>query len=135
MLEEQLTKFESRRHLLRYISLIRLHARKWIRQEDKKRKWYRFNTLAQAQACLEGINSNSKYPIRGVYRGKPAPDSKQKTERWAECVFRCADGKYGFEELKDDHAKVLGIDKGSFTKFYGTVVEEYISSWKPEAVK
>ena len=100
-------------------------------------KWYRFKTKAEAEACLNFINGNSKLPITGrnSKTGELA-ESKTKTLKWAE-IYDCKDGKFGFPVLKQWYINALMISLVDITQLettYKPAIEEYSNDWEQDDI-
>lgn len=102
--------------------------------------WYRFDTLLKAQAALDEINNNSKFPITGRNAKTRLPAvGKQTTDRWAAEVTACKDGKFAFPALPDTVCGSLDIlketeEKDGFLDEHKPVVEEFDKTWTAEVI-
>jgi len=100
-------------------------------------EWYRWDTLAEAQACLNYVNNHPKLPVVGVNAAtkKPAPD-KQQTTQWASEVIECNDGKFGFPRVTTAWLDSLGItqeERDTFLATFNPTIEEFDPAWIPAA--
>jgi len=100
--------------------------------------WYRWNTVEEAEACLNYLNSHDKLPIVGVNANskEPAPE-KQQTQKWAEAVTPCADGKFGFPRVTNKWLDDLNIpqsERDLFMTTFNPTIEPFDESWIPAPV-
>lgn len=97
--------------------------------------WHGFDTLIEAQACLDYINSNDAFPIIGQnYKtGKPAYD-KQKTLRWHRKVVECTDGKFRIPEPALDRMGISQEESKIFLTTFNSTIEIFNPSWIPQEI-
>lgn len=99
------------------------------------KQWYRWNSLEQAQACLDYLNSRPEMPLVGKNAKTKNPEpSKSKTTKWCESVTTCNDGKYGFPRIPTTLLEALNInsdDQQQFLETFNPTVEDFDFSWIP----
>ncbi len=104
---------------------------------DEPQYWLRFDTLANAQACLDYINNLPSWPLTGVkaLTGMPATD-KQKFETW-HYITECTDGKFAFQLTTEEQDAFISLSHTNKTQIitkYQALVEEFDPAWIPESV-
>jgi hypothetical protein len=90
-------------------------------------EYYVFQTRQQADGCLTAINSNPVFPVRGTFRGKPAPEGKCKTERWCDAPVEMLSGEWAVPRIPQERLDHLGIGedvRGPFLAAYGNDIRE-----------
>lgn len=100
--------------------------------------FYVFNTQQAAENAMANINSHAVFPIRGRYRGQPAPDGKAKTERWADEVTQLKDGRFAFPKIPDPTLDAYNIpenDRAAFRQAFGPKIEELTAADFPAPVE
>ena len=98
-------------------------------------EWYRWNTEAEAQACLAYINAHPSLPLVGNNaKTHAAQPDKTQTTKWCNEVTACEDGKFGFPRVTQTYLDAVGVDSASAQQFLGTfqpTIEEFDSAWLP----
>lgn len=85
-------------------------------------EFYVFQTEGQAQSCINFINAQPYYPVRGQYRGGPAPDNKQKTERWTDAPREMVSGEWAVPRVPEPTLDYVGVpveDRQAFLQNFG----------------
>ena len=91
-------------------------------------KYLEFETLKEAQAALDEINSDPRYPINAEDGGKIYT-----TLRWTRKIIECTDGKFRFRPPSDEWWLETSLEaKSEFDEKYSSVYVEYDSAWMPE---
>ena len=84
-------------------------------------EYYVFATEAEADACLNYINSTPWFPIVGKVNGVPAPE-KQNTTKWADSPQEMTSGEWAIpriEEARLDALEVPQEDRDAFMAAFG----------------
>lgn len=88
---------------------------------------YVFDTEQEAIDCLAEINGHPMFPVRGSYRGKPAPDDKQKTVRWADAPRELVNGEWCIPRIPSVRLESAGVPQAArdgFLNRYGSTIRE-----------
>jgi len=98
-------------------------------------QWYRWDTLEEAQACLDYLNNRPELPIVGknAKTGKPEYN-KTKTTKWCDSVTQCLDGKFGFPRITEAWLDTLNIsmeERQQFLTIFHPIIEEFDINWMP----
>ena len=95
-------------------------------------EWYRWDTLAEAEACKDYINSRPCFPITGRNSATDElASSKQKITSWVDEVIHCTDGKYGFKKPPESWLVILEATDQYLLDTYGPITEESNHNWYP----
>ena len=100
-------------------------------------EFYIFNTEQKANACINVLNAQPYYPIRGKTNGKPASDDKQKTERWVTGPMLMTSGEWAVPRVPEatlDHLGVPAEDRHGFLAVHGTDIRTLTSTDFPQEV-
>lgn len=85
-------------------------------------EYYVFETLAQANLCLNAVNSAPYYPVTGKINGQIAPEDKQKTVKWANEAMEMTTGEWAVPRVKQallDYVGVPASERSAFLANYG----------------
>ena len=85
--------------------------------------YYVFQTEQKANACVNVLNAQPYYPVRGKVKGQPADDNKQKTERWVEAPTLMSSGEWAVPRVPTAMLDYVGApeeDRAGFLAVHGT---------------
>jgi hypothetical protein len=91
---------------------------------------YVFQTQAQAQACLDYINSTPWFPIIGQINGQPALDA-QATTCWAEAPLEMLTGEWAVPRIPETRLDYVGVPqahRNAFLQAFGSDIRDLSKS-------
>ena len=94
-------------------------------------EYYVFPTEAEAQACLDFINSTPWFPVKGMVNGQPTPEENQKTTSWADEVLEMVSGEWVVPRIPDDRLDAVGVpqeDRDAFMAAFGQDIRALTSA-------
>jgi len=100
-------------------------------------EFYIFNTEQKANACINVLNSQPYYPVRGKRNGQEADDSKQKTIRWAEAPRQMITGEWAVPRVPEATLDYVGApeeERNGFLAVHGTDIRTLTSTDFPQEV-
>ena len=71
-------------------------------------EYYVFQTQAEAQNCINYINSTPWFPIVGNVNGVPAPDH-QKTTSWVDRPDELISGEWAVQRIPEERLDLIGV--------------------------
>jgi hypothetical protein len=93
-------------------------------------EFYVFQTEQLANACINTLNAQPYYPVRGKVKGQLADDSKQKTERWALEPLEMLTGEWAVPRVPTATLDYVGApeeDRQGFLAVHGTDIRTLTS--------
>lgn len=97
--------------------------------------FYVFATEAEADVCLQAINTSGWFPIKGYIDGVPAPEDKAKTLKWAEAPSEMLSGEWAVPRPPKSRLDFLGVseaEQAAFVAAFGQDIRDLDSSDFPE---
>ena len=85
-------------------------------------EFYVFSTEQEANACINVLNAQPYYPVRGKVKGQPADDTKQKTVRWTDAPMLMLTGEWAVPRVPTAILDYVGApeeDRQGFLAVHG----------------
>lgn len=90
-------------------------------------EYYCFPTEQKANACVNVLNAQPYYPIRGKTLGRDADANKQKTEKWVDSPLEMVSGEWAVPRVPTASLDYVGtpeLDRQGFLAVHGTDIRQ-----------